>query len=102
MIPKEAPPPKISLIRYSDKTHETSVVEDVELLKNVFRNDHRFWIDVQGFGDRTVMRRIGEIFDLHPLLLADVVNVPQRPKTEPYDNQLLMIVRMAYSFCIRD
>jgi magnesium transporter len=40
------------------------------------------------------MRQIGAIFNLHPLLLEDVVNVPQRPKVEPYGDQLLIIVRM--------
>ena len=40
------------------------------------------------------MRNLGAMFDLHKLLLEDVVNVPQRPKTEAYGDQLLVIVRM--------
>ena len=52
------------------------------------------WIDVQGFGDETVVRRIGEIFSIHPLALEDIVNMPQHPKTESYDDQLLVITRM--------
>ncbi|MEO0529349.1 MAG: magnesium/cobalt transporter CorA [Planctomycetota bacterium] len=51
-------------------------------------------MDIQGFGDRTLMRSIGEVFGFHPLLLEDLVNVPQRPKTEAYENQLLIVVRM--------
>ncbi len=52
------------------------------------------WIDVQGFGDKQLFHDIGKIFKLHPLMLEDIVNVPQRPKTEPYGDQLLVIVRM--------
>ena len=49
---------------------------------------------MQGFGDKSLMQRIGDMFELHPLLLEDVVNVPQRPKTEAYGDQLLIVVRM--------
>ncbi|MEZ6048211.1 MAG: magnesium/cobalt transporter CorA [Planctomycetaceae bacterium] len=49
---------------------------------------------MQGFGDRSVMQEIGDLFQLHPLLLEDVVNLPQRPKTESYGDQVLIIVRM--------
>jgi magnesium transporter len=34
------------------------------------------------------------VFDLHPLVLEDVVNVPQRPKVEEYEDQLVFIARM--------
>ena len=40
------------------------------------------------------MQDIATLFELHPLLLEDVVNVPQRPKTETYGDQLLIVVRM--------
>jgi magnesium transporter len=53
------------------------------------------WIDVQGLGDEKVLRRVGEIFGLHPLALEDAVNVPQRPKSEAYDAHNLFISRMA-------
>jgi magnesium transporter len=52
------------------------------------------WVDVRGLGDRKMLERMGEIFAIHPLALADVVNVPQRPKTEPYGAQQLLIGRM--------
>jgi magnesium transporter len=52
---------------------------------------------VQGFGDETTIRTIGEIFSLHPLVVEDVVNAPQRPKAETYDDQLLLIVRAVRS-----
>jgi len=36
------------------------------------------------------LRRLG----IHPLALADIVNVPQRPKAELYDDRLLVVLRM--------
>jgi magnesium transporter len=54
------------------------------------------WIDVRGLGDRAALERMGEIFKIHPLALEDVVNVPQRPKTDHYPDQQLVIARMIH------
>ncbi len=53
------------------------------------------WIDVRGLGDRHTLERMGEIFHVHPLALEDVVNVPQRPHSDPYPDQQVVISRMA-------
>jgi magnesium transporter len=52
------------------------------------------WVDVQGLGSEDVLVRLGHVFQLHPLVLEDVVNIPQRPKVEEYDDQLLIILHM--------
>ena len=52
------------------------------------------WVDVKGLGSEVILRDIGQVFSLHPLVLEDVVNVPQRPKIESYEDQLLLIARM--------
>jgi chromosome segregation ATPase len=79
---------------YSPSGVKEADVDAVEQLEVAFREDSVTWIDIQGFGDKSLMQNIGDLFELHPLLLEDVVNVPQRPKTEAYGGQLLMIVRM--------
>jgi magnesium transporter len=40
---------------------------------------------------------MGDIFKLHPLLLEDIVNVPQRPKVEDYNKQLMVLAHMVRS-----
>lgn len=52
------------------------------------------WIDVQGLGDESLLRRLAEVFGIHPLALADIVNIGQRPKSEDYDGRLFVVVRM--------
>ncbi|MGK7933458.1 MAG: magnesium/cobalt transporter CorA [Microcystaceae cyanobacterium] len=52
------------------------------------------WMDIQGLGSETVLKQVGDIFKLHPLLLEDVVNAPQRPKVEDYNQQLVIIAQM--------
>jgi len=51
-------------------------------------------VDFQGLGSEDILQRIGQIFKLHPLVLEDVVNVPQRPKVENYEDQFVIVARM--------
>jgi magnesium transporter len=52
------------------------------------------WLDVNGIHDVPLVERIGHIFDLHPLLLEDIVNAHQRPKLEQHGEHLFLIVKM--------
>lgn len=63
-------------------------------LPEVMHDDATTWIDVRGLADEAILREIGEVLRLHPLALEDVVNAPQRPKSEPYDEHQLVILRM--------
>ena len=96
VIPTEAPAPKIRVIRYGFDNVEDQPCEP-ENLSNIAASidaNSVTWIDVQGFGDLKIFRSIGDLFNLHPLLLEDIVNAPQRPKTEAYGDQLLLLARM--------
>jgi magnesium transporter len=53
------------------------------------------WLDVQGLGSENFLHRLGKVFNLHPLTLEDIVNIPQRPKVEEYEDQLLIVMRSA-------
>ena len=52
------------------------------------------WIDVRGLSDRVLLQGLAERLGVHPLALADMVNVRQRPKTEVYDAFTLHISHM--------
>ncbi len=94
VISKQSPRPVVRGIFYNPESFEDEPIEDLDRLQKAFTKETIAGIDVQGFGDRSVMNKVGSVFGLHPLLLEDVVNVPQRPKTELYDDQLLIVVRM--------
>jgi magnesium transporter len=87
---------EIHVIEYGPGGHlvERDVTE-VEELAEVRAASGVKWVEVNGFGDEAGLRRLGEIFGIHPLALADVVNVPQRPKVESYEGHDLVIVWMA-------
>lgn len=52
------------------------------------------WVDVQGLGSPEVIEELGRVFELNSLVLEDVINMAERPKTEDYEDQLVIIARM--------
>jgi len=93
-IEADAPPPSIVLIDYSCNGATRLEVSTPEECAPYLDTDSVSWVDVQGLGNEDILQRVGKVFDLHPLALEDVVNVPQRPKVEEYDDQILIVTRM--------
>jgi magnesium transporter len=52
------------------------------------------WINVDGLHDVDLVRRIGDEFGWHPLMLEDIVSVGQRAKLEEYDETLYIVLPM--------
>ena len=89
-----AKPPEINLIEYNSDRYEYGTNLKLEECTPYLNTESVSWIDVGGLGDKTTLEKLGEIFRLHPLVLADIVNVPQRPKLEDRQNQLVIITQM--------
>lgn len=90
-IEPDAHPSRIVLIDYSPD----HAVRKSDLTPNALRpylgTNTVSWMDIQGLGSEEVLKQVGEIFKLHPLLLEDVVNVPQRAKVEDYHDHVMVI-----------
>jgi magnesium transporter len=52
------------------------------------------WINVEGLQDVELIRHFGECYNLHPLVLEDLVNTTQRPKFEDYGEYIFIVIRM--------
>lgn len=93
-IDPNAPAPVIVLIDYNEETATRQELTTPEQCTPYLDSHSVSWVDVKGLGSEEILQRLGKVFDLHPLVLEDVVNVPQRPKVEEHDRQLLIISRM--------
>ncbi|MBW4619962.1 MAG: magnesium/cobalt transporter CorA [Cyanosarcina radialis HA8281-LM2] len=90
----DAPPPKIILIDYNETTavrHELATPEDCAPYLDT---ESVSWVDIMSLGNQRTWQGLAKVFDLHPLVQEDVVNVPQRPKVEDYEDQLVIITWM--------
>lgn len=52
------------------------------------------WVDVRGLSDTVQLEFLAHRFQIHALALADIVNTPQRPKAEAYQDHTLIICHM--------
>ncbi|MBI9018507.1 MAG: magnesium and cobalt transport protein CorA [Phycisphaerae bacterium] len=52
------------------------------------------WLNINGLHDTELVGQVGAIFDIHNLLLEDMVNTSQRPKMEEHDQRLYVILKM--------
>ena len=54
------------------------------------------WININGLNHVNAIEKIGEHYELHPLVLEDIVNISQRPKIDEYDNYIFVVLKMLY------
>ncbi|WP_323002754.1 magnesium/cobalt transporter CorA [Denitromonas sp.] len=52
------------------------------------------WLDIRGLHDTALLSRLGKQFNLHPLILEDILNTEQRAKVEDYGNVLFCVMRL--------
>jgi magnesium transporter len=85
---------KIDVIDYTwEEIREESGI-GVDALPPYLERESVTWFNVTGLKDTAAIGRIGEIFGLHPLVLEDILNTEQRPKTEEYDGAIYVILKM--------
>lgn len=52
------------------------------------------WINIDGLHDVTLIEKLGKQFELHPLILEDVLDIGQRPKFEDFEKYIFIVLKM--------
>ncbi|MDB9316142.1 magnesium/cobalt transporter CorA [Nodularia spumigena] len=94
IVDENAEEPTIFLFDYNQNNCIRKQIEVPEECTTYLDQESVSWVDVQGLGNQDILQRLGKVFDLHPLVLEDVVNMGERPKIEDYEDQLLIISQM--------
>ncbi len=87
---------KIQVIDYTPTKLSEYQTENVEKVLKYRDKKSISWLNVTGIHEKDVIKRIGEHYKLHPLLLEDIMNTRQRPKLDSYKNEILMVLKMIY------
>ena len=90
---------KISLITYDESGSHEKTLERIEDCLPPSDAQHQgssavTWIDISGDLSPETLYPLGEQFDLHPLLLENLLTPSQRPKIEDYDKRVFVVLRM--------
>ena len=91
---KKAEQIRITLIDYNEESFQERVVEKVEECFPFKEMPTVTWINVDGLHNIETIEKIGKHFELHPLILEDILNTGQRPKCEDYEKCLFMVLKM--------
>jgi len=52
------------------------------------------WINIDGIDEIPIIEKIGKAYDLHPLILEDIVTAGQRPKFDMYEKYAYIVLKM--------
>jgi len=91
---RKADEAKISLINYNESefaesSHQTIIsalkLRDPKLVS---------WLNIDGLHDTDIVAAAGAEYNLHPLLLEDILNTDHRPKVEEFEEYLFVSLKM--------
>jgi len=85
----------LELIAYNKTVYEKYDNLSAEELLQKIRPDRVNWINMDGLEDKHTIKAIQEHFNLHALLIEDILD-DQRPKAEEYDDYLFFTLKMLY------
>lgn len=84
---------RIELISYDKEMIEKKESEVPAKIYPLLNADANHWINIDGLHNIKMIENIGKHFNLHPLLLEDVVNTDQRPKSEEHEGYLFFTLK---------
>jgi magnesium transporter len=87
---------KITVINYSEEEFSRVEVRTPEECASLKEKASVSWVNIDGIHESEIIEKIGKIYNLHPLLLEDIMNTDQRPKMESYDDYLFIVLKMLF------
>ena len=87
---------RITIIDYDEAQFQEKEIETIEECFSFKDKTTVTWINIDGIHDIEIIEKIGKHFDLHPLILEDIVNTEQRPKIEDFGDYIFIVLKMFY------
>ncbi len=84
---------KIKVTDYTEDQFDFKEFEDLQIDLTKFEEPLIKWIDIYGLAKIDIIEEIGRQFDLHPLVLEDILSPNQRPKMEDYGRYIFVVLK---------
>lgn len=85
---------KLSAFNYNISKYTEKLDLKIEEALGSIAEGSTSWINICGLHDISLIERIGQKLNIHPLMLEDILNTYQRPKIEFFDDYIVIILRM--------
>ena len=86
------PKPTVTIVVYDAADFTEKVLSDDELatfkIDDYTKANKMLWLNIHGVHDAALIKQVGDLFQLHPLVQEDILNTEQRPKLDEFDDYL--------------
>jgi magnesium transporter len=93
MVDKEL---EITIINYDKLNFSKKVVTEAEECFNCKESNIISWINIDRLNRLEIISKIGDYFDIHPLVLEDILNINQLTKMEEFEDYIFLVAKMLY------
>lgn len=83
----------ITLVDYSTTHYEVRTIDSLQDIMAYRDRKSVTWVMVEGLADASIVESIGQHFNIHPLVLEDILNTHQRPKLEEHEDYLFVVLK---------
>jgi magnesium transporter len=87
---------RITLIDYDEAHLQERVLDDIKEAFPLKDLPTVTWINIDGLHEIDIIEKVGRHFNIHPLVLEDIVNTGQRPKTEEFEDFIFVVLKMLH------
>ncbi len=84
---------EFSLMRYNGAQLTEKHADKLAELDLHCGGEETLWLNLYGLHDPEMMAEVGRAFNLHPLVLEDILNTDQRSKLDSYEGYLYFVAR---------
>lgn len=92
----KASPLSIELFEYDSESLNEAHYKTVTEIFDIKDTKATAWININGLNQVEAIDQIGRHFDIHPLILEDIVNTSQRPKIDELNDYVFIVLKMLY------
>jgi magnesium transporter len=90
---KKIDKPRLRLIHYNQEELVEKELASLEESQSYIIKDTVSWVNIDGLHDSDLIARLGKLFNIHDILLEDMLDTGQRPKVEETDDLMVIIVK---------
>ena len=83
----------VSILDYSKETLEEKKISSVEEILQYRDKQSITWVNIEGLKNVDFFEQLGRHFNIHPLVLEDILNTHQRPKYEDHEDYLFFVLK---------
>jgi magnesium transporter len=87
---------RITILDYDELQFEEKEAKTIEECFPFKDKPTTTWINMDGLHQVDITEKLGKHFDIHPLVLEDILNTEQRPKIEDFDDYIFIVLKMIY------